>query len=101
MTRTALKLSAILASAGLLLLSLTEDSSIFLTVFQVAQLMKMIKTLHEHKRKQERLAMRERAAQHQKQQAHVEASRAVKRKERAKHAFFLLGQAEKRQNQDT
>ena len=67
---------------------------------QVAQLMKMLKTIHDHKRKQERAAMRERAAQHQKQQTRVEASRAVKRKERAKHAFYRLGQLEKRQNKD-
>ena len=67
---------------------------------QVAQLMKMLKTLHEHKRKQERAAMRERAAQHQKQQDRIESSRAVKRKERAKHAFYRLGQLEKRQKKD-
>jgi len=60
--------------------------------------MKMLKTIHEHKRSQERAAMRERAAQHQKQQARVEASRAVKRKERAKHAFYRLGQLEKSQS---
>ena len=68
---------------------------------QVAQLMKMLKTIHDHKRKQERAVMRERAAQHQKQQAHIEASRSVKRKERAKHAFYRLGQLEKRQNMDS
>ena len=62
--------------------------------------MKMMKTLHEHKRKQERAAMRERAAEHQKQQARIESSRAVKRKERAKHGFYRLGQLEKRQNKD-
>lgn len=44
--------------------------------------------------------MRERAAQHQKQQDRIEASRAVKRKERAKHAFYRLGQQEKLQNKD-
>jgi len=62
--------------------------------------MKMLKALHEHKRKQERAAMRERAAQHQKQQARIDASRAVKRRERAKHAFYRLGQLEKRHNKD-
>ena len=69
-------------------------------VKQVAQLMKMLKTIHDHKRKQQRAIMRERAAQHQKQQARIESSRAVKRKERAKHAFYRLGQLEKRQNKD-
>jgi len=69
-------------------------------VKQVAQLMKMLKTIHDHKRKQQRAIMRERAAQHQKQQTRIESSRAVKRKERAKHAFYRLGQLEKRQNKD-
>ena len=59
-------------------------------------MMNRLKVLYEHKRRQERALMRQRAAQHQKQMSRVEASRAVKRKERAKHAFFLLGQAEKR-----
>lgn len=63
---------------------------------QVAQVMKMLKTVYEQKRKQSRVAMRERACEHQKQQAKIEASRNVKRKERAKHAYYLLGQAEKR-----
>jgi len=67
---------------------------------QVAQLMKMLKTIHEHKRCQERAVMRERAAQHQKQQARIEAGRAVKRKERAKRAFYRLGQLEKSQGKD-
>jgi len=67
---------------------------------QAARMMKMLKTLYDHKRQQERSAMRERAAQHQKQLAHIEASRAVKRKERAKHAFYKLGQMEKRQDRD-
>jgi len=67
---------------------------------QVAQLMKMLKTIHEHKRRQERTVMRDRAARHQQQQARIEASRAVKRKERAKHAFYRLGQLEKSQNKD-
>ena len=62
--------------------------------------MKMLKTIHEHKRRQERAIMRDRAARHQQQQARIEASRAVKRKERAKHAFYRLGQLEKSQNKD-
>jgi len=63
-------------------------------------MMKMLRTLYDHKRKQERIAMRERASQHEKQQERIEASRAVKRKERAKHAFYRLGQMEKRQHND-
>lgn len=58
--------------------------------------MKRMKVMYEHKRKQERATMRQRAEQHQKQMARIEAGRAVKRKERAKHAYFLLGQSEKR-----
>ena len=80
----------------------SDDSDVMyvMCLTQVAQLMKMLKTIHDHKRKQERAVMRERAAQHQKQQARIEASRSVKRKERAKHAFYRLGQLEKRQNMD-
>jgi len=62
--------------------------------------MKMLKTLHDHKRREQRAVMRERAAKHQQQQARIEASRAVKRKERAKHAFYRLGQLEKSQRKD-
>jgi len=58
-------------------------------------MMKRLKVMYEHKRKQERAVMRQRAELHEKQMSRIEAGRAVKRKERAKHAYFLLGQAEK------
>lgn len=61
--------------------------------------MKRLKVIYEHKRKQERATMRQRAEQHQKLMSRIEASRAVKRKERAKHAYFLLGQAEKHEKE--
>ena len=60
--------------------------------------MKRLQCLYEDQRKKERSAMRERAAKHQKHMDKIEESRDVKRRERRKHAFFLLGQAEKRQN---
>lgn len=58
--------------------------------------MKMLRTIYDQKRKQDRVIMRNRAAVHQKQQAKIEANKSVQRKARAKHAFFLLGQAEKK-----
>jgi len=62
--------------------------------------MKMLKTIHEQKRREQRAAMRERAAAHHKQQARIEAGRAVKRKERAKRAFYRLGQHDKSHGKD-
>lgn len=63
---------------------------------QVAEVMKILTTLYEHKRKEDRVVMRKRAAQHQKQQAKIDSSKAVKQKQWAKHAYYLLGQKEKR-----
>jgi len=63
---------------------------------KIAQMMKMLTTVYEHKRKQDRIEMRERAFKHQKVQSKIEESKDVKRKQRAKHAYYLLGQAEKR-----
>jgi len=67
---------------------------------KVAQLMTMIKALHEQKRRKDREVMRKRAFQHQKKLADIETNKAIKRKERAKHAFFLLGQSDKQLNSE-
>jgi len=56
----------------------------------------MITMLYEQKRKQDRVAMRQRAAGHQKQQSKIDANKAVQAKVRAKHAYYKLGQVEKK-----
>lgn len=67
-------------------------------VIKVAQLMKQLKMLHEHKMKQRRIAMRDRAAQHQKQQEREDAKRDVKQRELKKQIYRHLGKEEKRKS---
>jgi tellurite resistance protein len=55
-----------------------------------------LQTLLEHKRKQKRFEMRERAEKHQKEQARIDQHKAVKRRELAKQAYRRLGKREKR-----
>lgn len=64
--------------------------------FQIAELMKRMKELHAHKMRQNRVQMRLRAAQHEKEQAKIEAKRELKHKEIKKQVYRALGKAEKR-----
>ena len=56
----------------------------------------MMKTLHQHKMKQQRLIMRERAARHQREQAKIEFRRDKKHKEIKKQIYRTLGKMEKK-----
>lgn len=73
---------------------------ILLTLYEfclkVAQLMKMLKTMHEHKMKQRRSEMRDRAAKHQKDQAKVDVARSLKRRELKKQVYRKIGKQEVR-----
>ena len=62
--------------------------------------MKMLKTLHEHKMKQRRVEMRQRAASHQKEQAKIEAARQAKQKEVKKQIYRVMGKKEARTNKN-
>ncbi|CAG2207768.1 BMS1 [Mytilus edulis] len=63
---------------------------------KVAKVMKMLKTLHEHKRKTERFKMRDRAAEHEKKMAKIDVRRVKKHKETKKNIYRALGQLEKK-----
>ncbi|XP_063445799.1 ribosome biogenesis protein BMS1 homolog [Mytilus trossulus] len=63
---------------------------------KVAKVMKMLKTLHEHKRKTERFKMRDRAAEHEKKMAKIDVRRVQKHKETKKNIYRALGQLEKK-----
>ena len=63
---------------------------------QTAQMMRMLKQLYEHKMKQRHHEMRQRAGEHEKQQAKIEGRRQLKHKEIKKHAYRVLGQIEKK-----
>ncbi|XP_013412523.1 ribosome biogenesis protein BMS1 homolog isoform X2 [Lingula anatina] len=63
---------------------------------KVAELMKMLKTLHEHKMKQRRSQMRERAQQHEKDKRKIEMKRTEKQKVVKKQIYRVLGQIEKK-----
>ena len=56
----------------------------------------MLKVLHEQKMKSRRVQMRERAAQHQKEQGRIDSKREVKHKELKKQIYRSIGKAEKR-----
>ncbi len=68
----------------------------FFSTPQIADLMKMMKELHAHKLKQRRILMRQRAAQHEKEEAKVATKRELKHKEIKKQIYRALGKAEKR-----
>ncbi|CAC5392616.1 BMS1 [Mytilus coruscus] len=63
---------------------------------KVAKVMKMLKTLHEHKRKTERFKMRDRAAEHEKKMKKIDVRREKKHKETKKNIYRALGQLEKK-----
>ena len=65
-------------------------------VLQVAQLLKMLKVVHEEKMKSRRREMRDRARQHQAQQAKVSAARMQKQREIKKRIYRVMGQKEKK-----
>ena len=54
-----------------------------------------MKELHAHKTRQNTVQMKLRAAQHQKEQAKIEAKKELKHKEIKKHVYRALGKAEK------
>lgn len=60
--------------------------------------MNMLKTLHDHKRKTERSAMRSRAAEHEKKMSKINVMKEKKNKETKKEIYRVLGQIEKRKN---
>ncbi|KAK3583604.1 hypothetical protein CHS0354_039426 [Potamilus streckersoni] len=63
---------------------------------KVAKLMHMVKTMHEHKRKMEKMQMIERATKHQKEMEKINARKSEKQKEVKKQIFRVLGQMEKK-----
>ena len=58
--------------------------------------MKMLKTLHDHKRRTEWVQMKERAAKHQKDQDRVGVQKSKKQREIKKEVYRVLGQIEKK-----
>ena len=72
-----------------------KDKKYFIS--QIVKVMKMLKTLHEHKRKTERFKMRERAAEHEKKMKKIDVRREKKHKEVKKNIYRALGQLEKKQ----
>lgn len=66
----------------------------------MAKMMQMLKTLHEHKAKKTRVAMRERAAKHQKEAEKIEKNKSQKQKEVKKEIYRVLGQLEKKKNRN-
>ena len=56
----------------------------------------MMKALHADKLKRDRVQMRLRAAQHEKERAKIEAKRELKLKETKKQIYRTIGKAEKR-----
>ncbi len=58
--------------------------------------MKMLKALHTDKMKKRHAEMRQRAAQHQKQQGYIDVKRQAKQKEVKKQIYRAQGKAEKR-----
>ena len=67
-------------------------------MFQIADLMKMMKALHADKLKRDRVQMRLRAAQYEKEQSKIAAKRELKQKEIKKQIYRTIGKAEKRKN---
>ena len=67
-------------------------------MLQVAKVLKMLKTLQEHKNRTEHSKMRDRAAKHEKLMEKVNAKRSDKRKEVKKQAYRALGKLERRKN---
>ena len=61
---------------------------------QVADLMKMLKTVHAEKLRQRRTEMRLRAAKHQKQQAKLQAKRDRNTKDMKKRMYAIQGKME-------
>lgn len=62
--------------------------------------MKMMKTLHEHKQKQRRFTMRERAAEHEKKMGRVEEKRQAKQRVIKKQVYRTLGQLDRKRKHD-
>jgi hypothetical protein len=67
-------------------------------VDQVAQLMKMLKALHENKMKERHKVMRARAQKHEKMMGKIDSKRQQKQKEVKKQIYRHLGKVEKRKN---
>ncbi|KAL3876947.1 hypothetical protein ACJMK2_034726 [Sinanodonta woodiana] len=63
---------------------------------KVAKLLHMVKTIHEHKRKMEKMQMIERSTKHHKEMDKINARRSEKQKEAKKQIFRVLGQMEKK-----
>lgn len=60
--------------------------------------MKMMKTLHDHKRKTENLAMKQRVTEHQKKVGKIEEKKEKKQREIKRDIYKALGQIEKKKN---
>lgn len=65
---------------------------------QVAHLMKMLKTMHEHKVRTLNSQMRKRVTEHRKNMDKIEDKKSIKQKETKKIMYRALGQMEKKQN---
>lgn len=65
---------------------------------KVAKLMNMMKTLHDHKKKMDRSAMRERVTNHKKKQGMIDTKKQQKQRETKREIYKALGQIEKKKN---
>ena len=59
----------------------------------------MLKSVHEHKKRTERVQMRERVTKHQKQMQKIDKVKQKKHREVKKEVFRVLGKMENRKNQ--